>query len=186
MHMGTMAKAVYWQQEALNSDGILNWNIGFVPYFNGTPYDVWETHAIYPKNGPANLNGEAIFLYESASLGFDPANPIVSLRLKHMSNGMEDYDYLVNFVEKKYGKGNTMGCELTGNCREGVLPNSKIKLSYATTVDSGFYEKDFSNGLGVVPDVIVPLPMARKFTDNIDEWVLWVAEDLVCREKYSG
>lgn len=94
MHMGTMAKAVYWQQEALNSDGILNWNIGFVPYFNGTPYDVWETHAIYPKNGPANLNGEAIFLYESASLGFDPANPIVSLRLKHMSNGMEDYDYL--------------------------------------------------------------------------------------------
>ena len=79
---------------------------------------------------------------------------------------------------KVYGKGNTMGCELTGNCREGVLPNSKIKLSYATTVDSGFYEKDFSQGLGIVPDVIIPLPMARKFTDNIDEWVLWVAEDL--------
>ena len=68
--------------------------------------------------------------------------------------------------------------ELTGNCREGVLPNIKIKLSYATTVDSGFYEKDFSQGLGIVPDVIIPLPMARKFTDNIDEWVLWVAEDL--------
>ena len=79
---------------------------------------------------------------------------------------------------KVYGKGNTMGCELTGNCREGLLPNSKIKLSYATTVDSGFYEKDFSEGLGIVPDVIIPLPMARKFTDNIDEWVLWVAEDL--------
>lgn len=71
-----------------------------------------------------------------------------------------------------------MGCELTGNCREGVLPNSKIKITYATTVDSGFYEKDFSEGLGIVPDVIIPLPMARKFTDNIDEWVLWVAEDL--------
>jgi hypothetical protein len=77
-----------------------------------------------------------------------------------------------------YGIGNTMGCELTGNCREGVLPNSKIKITYATTVDSGFYEKDFSEGLGIVPDVIIPLPMARKFTDNIDEWVLWVAEDL--------
>lgn len=77
-----------------------------------------------------------------------------------------------------YGIGNTMGCELTGNCREGVLPNSKIKLSYATTVDSGFYEKDFSKGLGIVPDVIIPMPMARKFTDNIDEWILWVAEDL--------
>jgi len=79
---------------------------------------------------------------------------------------------------KVYGIGNTLGCELTGNCREGVLPNSKIKLSYATTVDSDFYEKDFSEGLGVTPDVIIPLPMARKFTDNIDEWVLWVAEDL--------
>ena len=79
---------------------------------------------------------------------------------------------------KVYGIGNTMGCELTGNCREGVLPNSKIKLTYATTVDSGFYEKDFSKGLGIVPDVIIPLPMARKFTDNIDEWVLWVAEDM--------
>ncbi len=94
MHMGTMAKAVYWQQEALNSNGILNWNIGFVPYVNGTPYDVWENHSIYPAISPANVNGEAIFLYESASLGLDPANPVVSLRLKHMSNGMEDYDYL--------------------------------------------------------------------------------------------
>ena len=94
MHMGTMAKAVYWQQEALNSDGILNWNIGFVPYVNGTPYDVWENHSIYPGIYPANVNGESIFLYESASLSLDPASPIVSLRLKHMSNGMEDYDYL--------------------------------------------------------------------------------------------
>ena len=92
--MGTMAKAVYWQQEALNSNGILNWNIGFLPYVNGAPYDVWENHSIYPAISPANDNGEGIFLYESASLGLDPANPIVSLRLKHMSNGMEDYDYL--------------------------------------------------------------------------------------------
>ena len=77
-----------------------------------------------------------------------------------------------------YGIGNTMGCELTGTCREGVLPNSKIKITYATTVDSGFYEKDFSEGLGIAPDVIIPLPLPRKLTDNIDEWVLWVAEDL--------
>ena len=54
----------------------------------------------------------------------------------------------------------------------------KISQRKATTVDSGFYEKDFSQGLGIAPDVIIPLPMARKFTDNIDEWVQWVAEDL--------
>ena len=79
---------------------------------------------------------------------------------------------------KVYGIGNTLGDDLTGNLREGVLPNSKIYIYYATTVDSGFYEKDFSEGLGIAPDVIIPLPMVRKLTDNIDEWVLWVAEDL--------
>lgn len=91
---------------------------------------------------------------------------------------------IVEFVKnhsdraKVYGKGNTDGSDLTGNCRWGVLPNSKIGVFYATTVDSGFYEKDFSEGLGIAPDVIIPLSMPRKLTDNIDEWVLWVAKDL--------
>lgn len=80
---------------------------------------------------------------------------------------------------KVYGIGNTFGCELTGNCRTEPLPNSRLGVFYATTVDSGFYEKGFSSeGLGIAPDVIIPLPIARKLTDNIDEWVLWVAEDL--------
>ena len=79
---------------------------------------------------------------------------------------------------KVYGRSNTLGSNLTGNVGEGFLPNSKIKFYYATTVDSGFYEKDFSEGLGIAPDVIIPLPLPRKLTDNIDEWVLWVAEDL--------
>jgi hypothetical protein len=79
---------------------------------------------------------------------------------------------------KVYGRSNTLGSNLTGNVGEGFLPNSKIKFYYATTVDSDFYEKDFSEGLGIAPDVIIPLPLPRKLTDNIDEWVLWVAEDL--------
>ena len=92
---------------------------------------------------------------------------------------------LAEFVKKHsdrckvYGKCNTSGCELTGNVRTETLPNSRLGLSYATAVDSGFFEKDFSSGgLGIAPDVIIPLPFARKLTDNIDEWVLWVAEDL--------
>ena len=80
---------------------------------------------------------------------------------------------------KVYGIGNTFGCELTGNCRTEPLPNRKLGLFYATTVDSGFYDKDFfSEGLGIAPDVLIPLPIVRKLTDNIDEWVLWVAEDM--------
>lgn len=89
--------------------------------------------------------------------------------------------YVKNYSNrcKVYGICNTNGCELTGNCRTETLPNSKLGLFYATSVDSDFYEKDFSSeGLGITPDVIIPLPIARKLTDNIDEWVLWVAEDL--------
>ncbi|MBQ9636384.1 MAG: hypothetical protein IJV36_00620 [Prevotella sp.] len=92
---------------------------------------------------------------------------------------------LAGFVKKHsdrakvYGVGNTYGCELTGSCRTERLPNSKLGVLYATEVDSRFYEKDFSSeGVGISPDVIIPLPMERKLTDNIDEWVLWVAKDL--------
>ena len=97
------------------------------------------------------------------------------------SAGESIVDFVKNHSDraKVYGRSNTLGSNLTGNCWDGaVLPNSKIRVGYATTVDSGFYEKDFSEGIGIVPDVIIPLPMARKFTDNIDEWVLWVAKDL--------
>ena len=92
---------------------------------------------------------------------------------------------IVKFVKnysdrcKVYGICNTNGCDLTGNCRTEPLPNSSLGLFYATSVDSGFYEKDFSSeGHGSVPDIIIPLPIARKLTDNIDDWVLWVAEDM--------
>ena len=92
---------------------------------------------------------------------------------------------IVKFVKKHsdrckvYGICNTNGCDLTGNCRIDSLPNSKLKFLYATSIDSDFYEKDFSSeGLGIPPDVIIPLPFPRKLTDNIDEWVLWVAEEM--------
>ncbi len=98
------------------------------------------------------------------------------------SAGESIVDFVKNHSDraKVYGKCNTIGSNLTGNCWDGaVLPNSKIRVGYATTVDSGFYEKDFSSeGLGIPPDVIIPLPFPRKLTDNIDDWVLWVAKDL--------
>ena len=91
---------------------------------------------------------------------------------------------LVGFVKKHserakvYGICNTNGCELTGDCVWGALPNSKIKFQYPTTVISGFYDNDFSGTPGIAPDIIIPLPYATTLNDNIDEWVLWVAEDL--------
>ena len=91
---------------------------------------------------------------------------------------------LVTFVKeysdraKVYGVGNTFGANQSGNCHYVVLPNSKIGFQYATTVTSDFYDNDFSGTPGIAPDIIIPLPYATTLTDNIDEWVLWVAEDL--------
>ena len=91
---------------------------------------------------------------------------------------------LVEFVKecsnraKVYGICNTFGADITGNCWYKDLPNSKIEFQYATTVDSEFFDHDFSTTPGIAPDIIIPLPYATTLTDNIDDWVLWVAEDL--------
>ena len=91
---------------------------------------------------------------------------------------------LVEFVKnhcdrtKVYGIGNTYGADQSGDIRYVSLPNSKIEFQYPTTVHSDFYDNDFSGTPGIAPDIIIPLPYATTLTDNIDEWVLWVAEDL--------
>ena len=91
---------------------------------------------------------------------------------------------LVGFVKKYsdrakvYGIGNTLGANQSGNINFWTLPNSKIEFYYATTIDSELYDNDFSGTPGIAPDVIIPLPYATTLTDNINEWVLWVAEDL--------
>ena len=103
--MGVCLRAPFWQAEVLDSDGLLNWNIGFVPYqSNGQPYDIWGTESIYPKMGGAGINGEAIIVYESKSLGLDPATPIASLRLKHINDAQDDYDYL-ELAKEAFGTG---------------------------------------------------------------------------------
>ena len=102
--MGTYTRAPFWQAEVMDSEGLLNWNIGYVPKINGEYYDIWATERIYPSAGSANVNGEGIFVYESASLGLDPATPIAGLRLKHISNALDDYDYL-ELAKEAFGVG---------------------------------------------------------------------------------
>ena len=79
---------------------------------------------------------------------------------------------------KVYGKENTWGASETGNINTTLLPNSKMPLSYPTCVHSSFYNKIFIGAAGLTPDIIIPLDYPKQLTDNIDEWVLWVAEDL--------
>lgn len=120
----------------------------------------------------------------NGKLGFQPKERI------HRAAVITDWytasaaESLVDFVKKYsdrakvYGVRNTYGDNLTGNCGFRDLPNSKIRFQYPTTVDSDFYDNDFSGTPGIAPDIIIPLPYPKTLTDNIDEWVLWVAEDL--------
>ena len=102
--LGVCQRAPFWQAEALGSEGLLNWNIGYVPVQNGKPYDIWGTETIYPAMGDAGNNSEAIIVFESKSLGLDPATPIASLRLKHINDAQDDYDYL-ELAKEAFGTG---------------------------------------------------------------------------------
>ena len=120
----------------------------------------------------------------------DGSNLQQSTRIKHAAILVDNAtasaaESLAQYVKKYsnrakvYGLGNTYGCEMTGNCRTELLPNSRFGVFYATSIDSEFFEKDFSTeGLGIPPDVSIPLPYPKRLTDNIDEWVLWVAEEM--------
>ena len=61
---------------------------------------------------------------------------------------------------------------------QGGFPNLAYPRSVMRTRFLRQYSKRLAAVFGIAPDVIIPLPMERKLTDNIDEWVLWVAEDM--------
>ncbi len=79
---------------------------------------------------------------------------------------------------KVYGRDNTYGAEQTGNCNFVRLPHGNIFIQYPMTVDDVFEKLCRNKNPGYKPDVIIPLPYPKKLTDNIDDWVLWVAKDL--------
>lgn len=121
---------------------------------------------------------------KEGDMGLQPTTYIKRAAVLIDWNTASAAESLVTFVKKYsdrakvYGIENTFGANQSGNCHYVALPNSKIGFQYATTVASDFFENDFSDSPGIAPDIIIPLPYAKTLTDNIDEWVLWVAEDL--------
>jgi hypothetical protein len=121
---------------------------------------------------------------KEGDLGFQPTMRIHRAAVLIDGWTASSAESLVEFVKnysdraKVYGVGKTAGANQTGDVNLGSLPKSKIEFQYPTTVESYFYDHDFSGTPGIAPDIIIPLPYATTLTDNIDEWVLWVAEDL--------
>ncbi|MBQ6966038.1 MAG: peptidase S41 [Bacteroidaceae bacterium] len=80
---------------------------------------------------------------------------------------------------KVYGKERTHGADLTGNVYYTKLPDADIYLTYPTCIEQKeFLAHHVFGKNGIEPDVHITLPYPKRLTDNIDEWVLWVAEDL--------
>ena len=76
-----------------------------------------------------------------------------------------------------YGRDNTMGCLDFSNVNEVEMPNSRINFTCPMSRTIGLPETGV-DPTGFAPDVRIPLPLPVRLTDNIDEWVVWVAEQL--------
>ena len=85
--VGVMRRILFWQQYALNSDGILIWNCAYLP-------NNWTKNTLPTSGGIQTGNGDGILLYPGTIYGQNAETPIVSIRLKQLAEGIDDYDYL--------------------------------------------------------------------------------------------
>ena len=75
-----------------------------------------------------------------------------------------------------YGKGNTMGCLDYSNLRQVDFESGKavwIPMTRSRRLPNQGIDET-----GIAPDVRITLPLPKKLTDNVDEWVLWVANEM--------
>jgi Peptidase family S41. len=82
-----------------------------------------------------------------------------------------------------YGRENTYGCLDISNFRRVNLPYSTITITIPVTVSHRLPDRGIDKE-GISPDVRLDIPYPTELTDNIDEWVLWIAQDL--KEKASN
>ena len=79
---------------------------------------------------------------------------------------------------KIYGRDNTLGCVDTGSCPHYIIARRGVTIQYPMAYSTRWDKGTCVDPTGIAPDVRIPLPCPKRLTDNIDEWVLWVAEDL--------
>jgi len=76
-----------------------------------------------------------------------------------------------------YGRDNTKGCIDFSNCNEIEMPHCGINVMVPMSRRAGLPETGI-DATGIAPDVRITLPLPVRLTDNIDEWVIWVAQQL--------
>ena len=103
------ARTLFWQQKLYGVDGFLyylvnDWTNGttkwYVPSADEFLYGMDALHEVENSQG-INVYGNGILLY--SGVYFAQTDPVGSLRLECVRDGIEDYEYLT-ILEEKYGK----------------------------------------------------------------------------------
>lgn len=102
-------RTLFWQQKLYNVDGFLyylvnDWTNGttkwYVPTADEFLYGMDAMHEVSAENN-VDVYGNGILLY--SGVYFAQTDPVGSLRLECVRDGIEDYEYLT-ILEEKYGK----------------------------------------------------------------------------------
>lgn len=86
-------RLLFWQEKMENVTGFLYWNSIYCD--KGNP---WETSKTWDSYDAA---GDGVVMYPGRYMGYD--EPVGTLRLKNLCDGMEDYTYLT-MAEKRFGR----------------------------------------------------------------------------------
>ena len=124
---GIQHRELFWQEKQNGLTGFLYWDS--VYYDKGNP---WETSKTWDSYESA---GDGCLIYPGQYIGLD--EPVGTLRLKNLTDGLEDYDYLT-LAERKLGtdavnetiaKITSSGTEYNKSCR--VLETARRTLGEA-------------------------------------------------------
>ncbi|MCM1318384.1 MAG: S41 family peptidase [Bacteroides sp.] len=77
-----------------------------------------------------------------------------------------------------YGRDNTTGAIDFGNLRHFNMPCSGLTVNVPTSRSTRLARGEKIDGIGIEPDVRIELPLPSTLADNVDEWVLFVAEKM--------
>jgi len=100
-YQGIDHRILMWMQKLYDVQGLLYWS---TTYWNpGITKDVWQDVATVKDINP-DLYGDGSLFYPGAKVGL--AQPISSIRLECIRDGLEDFDYLT-MLERKIGVAKT-------------------------------------------------------------------------------
>ena len=147
--------------------------------------DEWHRSGIHEPKDFAHTPEYVVWVEEGATFHYDsistfPKKAAIIVDNSVASSGEELVldARLASKRTKIYGRDNTMGCVDTGNCPHYTPAGRGLTIQYPISYSTRWEKGTGVDPTGIAPDVRISLPYPKRLADNIDEWVLWVAEDM--------